>query len=237
MTNPDTTFSEAAADLPLMALRAVIHTVYWADSLGLFGGFTLLALQLPALAAKVRSRSVRFFDLAVPATIVFFLYFPNFGGHQYGPRYWFFAWPLAALTVVTGLVAPDGTFRLGPRAYAFRGLVAANLVFCAMSLPGLIVTTRAYIDARRSVFTGVVPVTPALVLLPSRELQLWGGITADADSRDFARNDVDFSGPVLNGRLDAPDALARACRLPGRTVLVWRGPGEFVRADCAAARP
>lgn len=75
MTNPDTTFSEAAADLPLMALRAVIHTVYWAGSLGLFGGFTLLALQLPALAAKVRSRSVRFFDLALPATIVFFFTF------------------------------------------------------------------------------------------------------------------------------------------------------------------
>ena len=233
LTNPDTTFSEATADLSLMALHGAIHMVYWAGSLGLFGGFTLLALQIPALAAKIRSRSVRFFDLALPATMVFFLYFPN----QYGPRYWFFAWPLAALTVVTGLVTSDGSFRLGLRTYAFRGLVAANLVFCAVSLPGLIVTTRAYIDARRAVFAGVVPVRPALVLVPSRELQLWGGVTADADSRDFARNDVDVRGPLLYGRLDAPDALARACRLPGRAVLVWHGPGEFDRIDCAAARP
>ncbi len=239
LTNPDMTFREALKDLPQVALRADIHTVYWAGSLGLFGGFTLLALQMPALVAKLRSRSLRFFDLALPAAIVFFLYFPNGGGHQYGPRYWFFAWPLAVLTVVTGLVASDGAFRLGVRTYVFRGLVSANLVFCALSLPGLIVTTRVYIDARRSVFAGAVPVSPALVLVPSRELQLfpWRWVVVDANSLDFARNDVDFSGPVLYGRLDAPDALVRACRLPGRTVLVWRDPGEFIRADCAVTRP
>jgi hypothetical protein len=239
LTNPDMTFTEAITDLPLAALRADIHTVYWAGSLGLFGGFTLLALQMPALVFKLRSHSLRFFDLALPAAIVFFLYFPNGGGHQYGPRYWFFAWPLAVLTVVTGLVASDGTFRLAARTYLFRGLVAANLVFCAMSLPGLIVTTRAYIDARRSVFAGIVPVSPALVLVPSRELRLWPWrwSAVEANSLDFARNDVDFNGPVLYGRLDAPDALVRACRLPGRTVLVWRGPSEFIRADCGVTHP
>ena len=77
---------------------------------------------------------------------------------------------------------------------------------------------------------------PAIVLLPSRGLKLWPWQRdwAKADSRDFARNDVDYKGPVLYGRLDVPDALARACRLPGRAVFIWGGPGDLVRQNCPA---
>src|SRR5206468_3625354 len=131
-------------------------------------GLALLVLQLPALVAKVRSRSLRFFDLALPMTIALFLFFPHDGGHQYGPRYWYSTWPLAALTVASGLLEPDGMFRLGGRRLAFDRLVMANLVFCAAVLPGLIATTRLYIDARREVLADSVPVTPALVLVPPR---------------------------------------------------------------------
>ncbi|HTR13667.1 MAG TPA: hypothetical protein VMI72_10570 [Roseiarcus sp.] len=235
LTNPDVTLEEAIADRWVMAVRAAEHLAYWAGSLGQFGGLALLVLQAPALARKMRRGSLRFFDLAPPAMIAFFLFFPHDGGHQYGPRYWFPAWPLAALTVATGLLEPDGAFRLGRMRFSFDRLTAANLAFCAAVLPGLIVTTRVYIDARREVLADAAPVKPAVVLVPSRQLTLWPwqGVRLDADSLDFARGDVNFSGPVLYGRLDAPDAVARACRLPGRTVYVWRGPGNLVRSDCS----
>ena len=235
LTNPGATFQEALVNLADMAARAADHMLFWTALLGLFGGFTLAALQLPALAHKLKCRSLRFFDLALPATILFFLYFPYDGGHQYGPRYWFFAWPLSALSVVTGLVAADGAFSLGAtRRAAFGGVVAANLMVCAISMPWLIATTRAYIDARREVYAAVPPVTPAIVLVPDRTLQLWPWPRhfIPAYSLDFARNDVDFSEPLLYGLLDAPDAIERACRLGGRAVLTWSASSALVPAAC-----
>lgn len=233
-TNPDVTFREAFVNPLEMAQRAVVHMVFWTALLGLYGGFALAALQIPAIAAKFKARSLRFFDAALPATMLFFLYFPYDGGHQYGPRYWFFAWPLAALTVAAGLAGPDGTFRLGARQFALSGLVAANLMVCAISMPWLIVTTRAYIDARREVYASIPPVTPAIVLVPDRVLNLWPWPRQRGfDSNlDFARNDIDFAGPVLYGLANAPDAIARACALPGRAVFVWRGPNDLAAADC-----
>jgi hypothetical protein len=234
LTNPDLTFEEVMTDPWVMAKRAVVHTMYWTGSLGQFGGLALLMLQQPALVAKVRSRSLRFFDLALPVTIALFLFFPYDGGNQYGPRYWYSTWPLAALTIASGLLEPDGTFRLARKRLSFGRLVMANLVFCAAVLPGLIATTRIYTDAWREVLADPMPVTPALVLVPSRTLHLWPwqGSDIHASSLDFARGDVDFSGPVLYGRSDARDAIARACRLRERTVFVWRGPGNLVRVDC-----
>jgi len=234
LTNPDITLGEAVASPWVMFRRAASHLGYWAGSLEQFGGLALMVLQTPALARKMRRGSLRFFDLAPPAIIAFFLFFPNDGGHQYGPRYWFPAWPLAALTVATGLLEPEGAFRLGGMRFSFDRLTAANLAFCAAVLPGLIVTTRVYIDARREALADPVPAKPAVVLVPTRQLTLWPwqAVRLEADSLDFARDDVNFSGPVLYGRLDAPNAVARACRLSGRTVFVWRGPGNLARSDC-----
>lgn len=235
LTNPGATFQEAFVNLADMTARAADHMLFWTALLGLFGGFTVAALQLPALAHKLKCRSLRFFDLALPAAILFFLYFPYDGGHQYGPRYWFFAWPLSALSVVTGLVAADGALSLGAtRRAAFGGVVAVNLMVCAISMPWLIATTRAYIDARREVYAAVPPVTPAIMLVPDRTLQLWPWPRhfIPAYSLDFARNDVNFSGPLLYGLLDAPDAIERACRLGGRAVFTWSASSALARVAC-----
>jgi hypothetical protein len=213
--------------------RGFSDTVYWTASLGEYGGLVLLFLQFPTLAFKARRGALRFFDLALPATMVFFLFIPFEGGHQYGPRYWFSAWPLAALTIASGYVRSDASFIFCGRRLDLNMLTAANLLFCIALLPGLIITTRVYIDARRAVFADTAPVKPAIVLLPTRELKLWPWQRPIwVDSRDFARDDVDYKDPVLYGRLDAPDALARACRLPGRAVFIWSGPGDLVRQDC-----
>jgi hypothetical protein len=236
LATPDVTFGEAFIGLRHMAGRAFWHMVFWTALLGLYGGFALTVLQLPAIAAKFKRRTLRFFDLALPATILFFLYFPGDGGHQYGPRYWFFAWPLAMLTVAGGLVAADGTFRLGrARQFALAGLAVAALAQSAVCMPWLIVTARAYIDARREIYAAAPPVTPAIVLVPDRTVRPrpWTTHGAQAPAMDFARNDIDFRGPVLYGLADAPDAVARACRLGGRAVFLWRAPGVLERAECA----
>ncbi len=234
MTNPDMTFAEALADVGEAAGRAGEHLLYWLGILGQFGGLLLLVLCLATLAGKMSWRSLRFYDLALPATMIFFLYFPHDGDHQYGPRYWFFAWPLAGLTVARALVRPDGTLR-GFGQLGFSSVVAGNLAFCAIMMPGLIWTTRAYIDARREILADIVPNQPAIVLLPNREIDPFDRHQdrIAADNRDFDRNDVDFSNPVLYGLATAPNAVARACALPGhRTVYEWIAPGRLNKKDC-----
>jgi hypothetical protein len=236
LTNPDLEPSAVMTDPWQMIARSVRHTVYWTAELGEYGGLVLLFLQAPALVFKARRWGLRFFDLALPATIMLFLFFPYDGGHQYGPRYWFSAWPLAALTIASGYVRSDASFIFRGRRLDLNMLTAANVVFCVAMLPGLIVTTRVYIDARRVVFADAAPVKPAIILVPSRQLKLWPWQRqlVEADSRDFARDDVDYKDPVLYGRLDAPDALARACRLSRRVVFIWAGPGNLVAQDCPA---
>jgi len=72
------------------------------------------------------------------------------------------------------------------------------------------------------------------VLVPDRTLQLWPWPrhAIPAYSLDFARNDMDFSGPLLYGLLDAPNAIERACRLGGRAVLTWSASGQLIPAVC-----
>jgi hypothetical protein len=239
LTNPDLAAGAMLTDPGAMIARAIIHMVYWTGTLGQFGGLALLALQAPALAAKVSARSLRFFDLVAPAMIAFFILFPHDGGHQFGPRYWFPGWPLAALTVATGLVQPNGVFVHRGKRLSFDSLVYANLVLSLAVLPGLPLTTRVYINARRQVYADAPPKEPAVVLVPLRRLQLWPWqqLYVGADPGDFARGDVNYRDSVIYGRFDLPDAVARACRLPGgRTVYVWRGPADLARQECGSER-
>ena len=239
LTNPDMTLQQSVVGISAMATRGGGHLLYWMAGLSQFGGLILAALQLFAIVGKAKAQSLRFFDLALPATIVFFLYFPHDGGHQYGPRYWFWAWPLASLTVCDGLSQRKGIFRLDPISY--QRIVCASLLSYAMVLPTLVFTTRAYIDARRIVFqpprTALAgQTTAAIVLLPSRWIQplprLVPQLRMLENSGDLVRNDVDSRNRILYGRLDAPDALPRACSMHGRSVLIWQAPRILTQVRC-----
>jgi hypothetical protein len=49
-------------------------------------------------------RRLSFLDLIFPTYVIGYLFVPFTGTSQYGPRYYFEAWPLVVLTVVSGLV-------------------------------------------------------------------------------------------------------------------------------------
>ncbi len=46
-------------------------------------------------------RRARFTDWIFPATVIIFLFYSSVGDNQYGPRYYFEAWPFAILTILT----------------------------------------------------------------------------------------------------------------------------------------
>jgi hypothetical protein len=227
---PNTVVSNIGIDL----LRPAILNLTWLGELALFGGLPILVLSVVALTVKLRHRTLRFYDLLLPAAVIFYSFLPFTGGHQYGPRYWFWAWPVATLTIATGLVEGPGYLRIFGRRVAFSGFAVACLIYTSTAFLSLLVTTHVYIGARRAVFDGPLPKSRAIVLLPDRSLKQWwwSSPMIEAKNLDFTRNDIDYNGSVLYGRGDLPDAIQRACQLPGRDVFRWEAPGRLTAMKC-----
>jgi hypothetical protein len=218
----------------ILVLFSALKNLFWLGTMAQFGGLPILVLAVIALAMKIRRRTCRFYDFLLPMAFVFYSFVPFTGAHQYGPRYWFWAWPVSILTITSGLVDEAGYFRFRSRRVAFEPFVAACLVYAAGAFCVLLVTTHYYMVARRVVYAVPEPQTRSVVLLPTRLLTIWPwqDTPINAWSEDFVRNDIDFAGRVLFGRADAPDAVLRACRLDGREVYRWEAPGHLIRVVC-----
>jgi hypothetical protein len=224
----------APISLGLRLIIPVFLSLHWLGNLAQFGGLPVLVLAAVALAAKLRSHSCRFYDFLLPAAVLFYAFAPFTGGHQYGPRYWFWAWPLAMLTVTTGLVEDVGFFQLRGRRVSFEAFSAACVLAAAAAFCVLLVTTHSYIAARRAVFLATPAASRSVVLLPDRSIEKywWPAPGIPASNLDFTRNDVDYDGAVLYARGDVPDAVPRACALPGRKVFRWQAPDRLVPVIC-----
>ncbi|MDR3530339.1 MAG: hypothetical protein P4L90_07295 [Rhodopila sp.] len=218
----------------LLLMRPALFNLVWLGSLAQFGGLPVMVLAAIALATKIRRRTCRFYDFLFPAAVVFYSFVPFTGDHQYGPRYWFWAWPLSMLTITTGLVDQVGRVRIAGRRVAFEGFAAACLIYAAGAFCVLLITTHAYIAARRAIYDVPQPESRAIVLLPNRSLTVWPwqGRKIDAPNLDFTRNGIDYNAKVLYGRDNSPDAVSRACQLDDREVFRWEEPGRLVRVAC-----
>ena len=218
----------------LRVLLALTQDLQFAGELALFGGLPVAALALLGLVARVRVGTCRFWDFFLPSAVVFYSFIPFSGGHQYGPRYWFWAFPVCVVTVVTALVDTSGLLRVGSRCVAFEKFAACCLLCGSITFAGLLMTTRTYMQARREVYAAAPSMQPATVMVPDRVLALWPWQAAPimAYNYDFTRNDPPFTGPVLYARDNVEDSILRACRLPGRHVYRWVAPGELQPAGC-----
>ena len=211
-----------------------------ATSLLRFSSAALLLLYVFALWTRLRSGAVRFYDLLFPAAVIFFEVYPNHAGHQYGPRYWFFAWPTIALTIGSTLSTRslsaeyDDFVDIVQWRVHLPTLAAAQLVSYLSFAVVFAAVLRDYVDARRVVYTTPVPRQPALVLIPNREIRLspWQTRPFLAYAFDFARNGFGYNDPVLYGRGDNPRMIERACTLPDRTVYVWESPTALRAVNC-----
>jgi len=216
-----------------------------------FSSAALLLLYVLALWTRLRSGTVRFYDLLFPGAMIFFEFFPNGGGHQYGPRYWFFAWPTIALTIGSAL----STKSLSAEYDDFIDIVALSPLKRPLSrhwrvhLPTLAAAQligylsfavvfagvlRDYVDARRLVYATPVQRQPAVVLIPVRQIRLspWQTRPFYAFPTDFTRNGFGYNDPVLYGRAGYPRMIERACTLPDRTVYVWESPSALRAVNC-----
>ena len=83
-------------ELMFVVLR-MIKLVNWSSLLLVLGYAT-------GFAFLISRRKLSFLDFIFPVYVLGFMLVPYFGGNQYGPRYYFEAFPLFVLTIVSALV-------------------------------------------------------------------------------------------------------------------------------------
>ena len=104
--------------LRIAVFRFVLATEWTSPILVLGYGAALVWLAV--------RRRLSFLDLIFPTYVIGYLFVPFTGSTQYGPRYYFEAWPLVVLTLVSGLMPLLQATRERWRAFA-SSLVMAHL--------------------------------------------------------------------------------------------------------------
>ena len=223
--------------------HALRQTLHWTSELIGYTGLLTVIAWAAALWHLARSRNLEWSDALFPATLIFFFFYPASGGHEFGPRYWFFAWPTAMLTAGAAFgdrgipLARSMTVRLPDFA------AAQIIVFCGMAC-SLAAFNRAYVTQRQAVYRIQAEAEPAIILIPSRELTLSALQQApiDAWANDFTRNGVDLTGSILfamaDNHFNRQDEFSRdACALKGRTIFRYSAQRQLQPVDCAQYTP
>ena len=147
------------------------------------------------LFAKVRSRTIRFYDLLFPSFFLGFVFFPELGGNRYGPRYYFETFPLMVVTIASGvgpLVREWRPSRL--RSLAFNG-AAACVTYLLTALTAGLSAYHRQVESRHEPFRLVESrsLSDAIVIVRR-------GVNDGMISLDYPRNDPSLSAPVLYAR-------------------------------------
>jgi hypothetical protein len=216
-------YSVGIETFPLTPTRILVLTgrlvLRWAE----FIGFAILPFLLVALWRRALGRTLRWFDLVLPALVLFFAFYPDTGGFQYGPRYWFAGWVLVPLTIA-GAFRDANSWRV--RRWSFSPLTLALLQGAAYAgfIAGYAVFARIQVDVRKVPLevAGTAP-PPAVVVFPSNNVFYvpWQIRDQPFDAKDYTRNGPDGLGPVVLARDLGPARTALLCQqFSDRTV--WR---------------
>lgn len=189
----------------------------------------LVLAYLPAMVWKSFRRRVRFYDFILPTTIIAYLFFPDMGGDQYGPRYYFEGFMLMPVTIGSTIIALIRE-REGRLCSAVAGLTTAHIFTCLAGLAVLLVYMRTVVNERFDVYDQVrqAGLHDALVILDRRDI--------------FARNGLNRDGDVIYA-IDLPGRVGELHRLfPDRQFFLYkRGNlevhGELVPQPSASAPP
>lgn len=223
------TYSLITADDVYLSLKpqAVIDgawlTLYRLAELSIWASPLLLPAYLFCLSIKLKDRSLAFYDLIFPCFVVGYVFFADLGGNRYGPRYYFDAFPLMLVTIVssTPQLALSGR-RVNLRAPAM-GAIAISAVYLLTALPFVFKDYHAQVVMRESPYrlAAARRLENAIVVLESPSGH---GLLPE----DLARNDKGLEAPVLYARSEVSLSDLRRS-FPGRSI--WRYKREWGKPD------
>ena len=219
--SPKITFGlhSTGIDGPHSLTRGLTHTIMWLLSWQDFASVLILPLFILALWRRVITATLRWFDLLLPALVVFFVFYPDYGGFQYGPRYYYFGYFSLAVTIAAGLPSSDGLWHVWR--WRFDPIRLSLLQYASFLGFSLAFTSYVYLqtEVREMPFRVAETAPPnSLVLmadaaLPYVSWQLEDRLTIFRPM-DFTRNGPDgLAGSILLGRVpDDAHEMALVCK-------------------------
>ncbi len=183
--------------------RGLLHTVGWFADWQDFAPVLLLPLYAVALWHRVTTRSLRWFDLLWPTIVVFFFFYPDEGGYQYGPRYWYLAFVAMPVTIAAGLPITGTFWQLGRLRVDPLRLATVQLASFIGFTIGFAYFAHLMVQRRGAPFElAATAPAPALVLVPSYVEELyvpWQKVPYMKLGKDYTRNGVGPLPPVALG--------------------------------------
>jgi hypothetical protein len=205
----DGTVLTLRGQLRSVAFRAVMASEWTSPILVLGYGAAVVWLAI--------CRRMSFLDLIFPIYLIGYLLVPFTGSNQYGPRYYFEAWPFSVLTIVSGLMPLLQLTRLRWRAFASSLLMAhLAIVLAAGVIFGIFM--RKIIDERMDLYDRVAAagLSNAVIVVHSGTSPL-----RRMDPRDLVRNSIALDGEVIYA-LDLSDRLGELRQLlPQRRFYIY----------------
>jgi hypothetical protein len=201
----------------LMAKTRIFMLAEWTSPI-------LVLAYLPAVAWKILKSRARFYDFILPAAVIAYLFFPDMGGDQYGPRYYFESFMLMSVTVGSMTVAWIRE-REGVLGRAAAGLTTAHVLICLTSLAILLIFMRRVVNERFDVYDQVrqAGLHNALVIVHRRDI--------------FTRNGLDRNGDVIYA-LNLPGRINELHRLfPDRQFYLYRRTSPEVFGELIPLQP
>ena len=206
----------------------VIVTAGRVTELALWTSPILLIVYCGCVLLKLKDRKLAYYDLIFPSFVLAYLAFADLGGNRYGPRYYFDAFPLMMVTIVSAL--PSVTARLDrpiDRAMPPLAFIACLLyLFC--SWPLVLTGFRLQVFSRQEPFRlATQAVTGNAIVIQDTTSAL------GLDPSDLVRNPPSMDAAVLYAR-SGTDIGALRKAFPERSI--WRysrrdptQPGQLVR--------
>lgn len=170
-------------------VRRLVMFMYWASPIMLFLYFFYLLKKVQVRALALSHPGDYFFLLL----IVGYVFYYEIGGNQYGPRFYYEAYPFLVLFVL------HQVFTRG--AYWAKVLLYAGLIVMIIKVPLIMHREYKIISERTDVFRQVerAHLSNAVVILKSGT-----GVIRPMPSGDLTRNDANFHNTVLYA-VDHPD--------------------------------
>ena len=91
--------------------RMLVQTGWRLGELADTASLLPVGLYIAALVLRWRRRTLRFYDALPVANFVMFLVYPEAGGFQMGPRYWFDGWAVLPITIASTFAFQDVPWR------------------------------------------------------------------------------------------------------------------------------
>jgi len=177
---------------PLLArsVKIIVRAIELAE----WSSTILVVAYLPALLWKWHNRRARFHDFIFPTIVIALIVYPGSSENRYGPRYYFEAYPLLALTVATYAAAFLQRHWRDRWGAAAQALIFAHLVTCVLSVAIFAYYMRVIINERSDVFDEVARagLRDAVVIVSSPT-----GAIRPMLPADLTWNGIELSGDVL----------------------------------------